>query len=299
MSVSTTGPASGAGGPSEATGFIDGVDGARLAWRAWESEAPQATLMLVHGLGDHAGRYAGFGRAMAEAGISTFAVDLRGHGRSEGRRGHVPSFDTHLEEIDRFRREVAAPAAVRARAGAGAPLFLLGQSMGGLLALRYLQEYGAAAALHGAVICSPWLATAAKVPRWKTALLPIVARLAPALHFRHGLRAEDLSRDDAVVAAYRDDLLTQPYITPRTFREASTAMRVVEERADRLRGPLLFMLGSADRIVVTERAVAFARSLDGVDVTVRVVEGAYHELLLEVDRDAHWREVSRWILARA
>src|SRR5690606_25399896 len=87
-------------------GTIMGVRNLRLAYRTWEAERARAALVVVHGLGEHSGRYAEFGERMAGYGISTFAMDLRGHGLSEGRRGHVPSFDIFLQELDRFRCEV-------------------------------------------------------------------------------------------------------------------------------------------------------------------------------------------------
>jgi lysophospholipase len=271
-------------------GSITGVGHLRLAFRAHEAERPRAGLIVVHGLGDHAGRYDDFAGRMAGYGFSTYAMDLRGHGLSEGRRGHVPAFDVFLQEVDRFRREVEG------LAGNALPLFLLGQSMGGLIALRYMEEY--AGACRGAVICSPWLATAMEVPRWKSLLAPLMAKLAPALPMGHGLNPDHLSRDPAVAAAYRNDPLTQPSITPRTFAEVSHAMGQALQRSDRIRSPLLFLMGDADRIVDTDRALRFARSLTTADVTVRVRPGAYHELLHETDRELVYREIREWLMAR-
>jgi alpha-beta hydrolase superfamily lysophospholipase len=271
-------------------GTFVGVNGLRLAYRTWESGSARAALLVVHGLGEHAGRYAEFGERMATFGISTYAFDLRGHGLSEGRRGHVPSFDIYLQEVDRFRREVEGLVDSRV------PLFLLGQSMGGLIALRYQEEYRTR--LRGGVICSPWLATAIAVPRWKTTLAPLLSRVLPALPFRHGLRAEDLSRDRRIVEAYRSDPLVQESITPRTFAEVSAAMGLALQRSDRIDSPLLFLLGGADRIVDTSRTLGFARSIAAADVTIRVYPGHYHELLNELDRAETYRVVREWIMAR-
>jgi lysophospholipase len=271
-------------------GSIAGVGKLRLAYRAHEASAPRAALVIIHGLGDHSGRYDDFAARMAVVGISAYAMDLRGHGNSEGRRGHVPSFDVFLQEVDRFRREVEG------LAGHNIPIFLLGQSMGGLIALRYMEEYSGA--FRGAVICSPWLATAMRVPRWKSIVAPLMARLAPALPFRHGLDPALLSRDPVVADAYRNDSLVQPIITPRTFSEVSHAMGEALQRSDRIRAPLLFLMGDADGIVDTNRTLSFARSLAAPDITIRVVPGGYHELLLEIDRIATYRVIRDWIMAR-
>lgn len=271
-------------------GSLLGVQRVRLAYRTWEKPGARAALAVIHGLGEHSGRYEDFGARMAALGISTYALDLRGHGNSDGRRGHVPSFDVYLQEVDRFRREVEGLAAFRV------PLFLLGQSMGGLIALRYQEEYPGR--FRGAILCSPWLATAMPVPRWKIMASGLLNRVAPAMPFSHGLRPEHLSRDADAVEAYRTDPLVHGTITPRTFAEASTAMGLALQRSDRIADPLLFLLGGDDRIVDTNRTVRFARSLAAPDVTVRVFPGQYHELLNELERLQTYGHIRDWVMAR-
>jgi lysophospholipase len=270
-------------------GTLTGVGRIRLAYRTWEKPNARAALVVIHGLGEHSGRYGDFGERMASLGISTYAMDLRGHGLSDGRRGHVPAFDVFLQEVDRFRREVEGLADFRV------PVFLLGHSMGGLIALRYVEEY--ADRFRGAIISSPWLATAMPVPRWKVTLAHALARLLPALPLRHGVRAEHLSRDADIVAAYRDDPLVHGSITPRMFAEVSAAMGLALQRSDRLQQPLLLVLAGDDRIVDTSRTVRFARGIQASDVTVRVYPEQYHELLNELDRQQVYRHVRDWIMA--
>lgn len=271
-------------------GTIVGVRGSRLSYRTWEAANARAALVIVHGLGEHSGRYAEFGERMAGYGISTFAMDVRGHGLSEGRRGHVSSFDVFLQELDRFRREVEGLADFRI------PLFLLGHSFGGLIALRYQEEYNTR--FDGAIISAPWLATAVHVPRWKVNAAQSLSRLLPALPFRAGIRAEHLSHDPDIVEAYRADPLVHDRITPRLFTELSTAMGLALQRSDRIQEPLLFMVAGDDRLVDTERSLTFARSITAADITIRVYPGYYHEILNEVDRAVIHREIRDWIAAR-
>src|SRR5687768_10683451 len=120
---------------TESDGKFEGVGGLHLYYRAWESNQPRAALLVVHGLSDHSGRYEYFGHRMAGSGISVYSFDLRGHGLSEGRRGHADRFEVLLQDVDGFRREVDTIT------GGTLPLFLLGHSMGGLIALRYIEEY--------------------------------------------------------------------------------------------------------------------------------------------------------------
>ncbi|MBR9991321.1 MAG: lysophospholipase [Gemmatimonadetes bacterium] len=271
-------------------GSLSGVSGLHLAYHSWEPSQPRAVLVVVHGLGEHSGRYAEFGRRMAEGGIATFAMDLRGHGLSDGQRGHVPSFDVLLQELDRFHREV------RGIKDARVPMFLLGHSLGGLIALRYQEEYDAR--FRGAIIVSPWLATAMSVPRWKANIAHALAKLIPVLPLSAGIDAAHVSRDPDVVEAYRDDPLVHDTVTPRFFSEVSMAMGLALQRSDRIREPLLFMLAGDDHLVDTDKSLRFARSLTATDVTVKVYPDHYHELLNEIDRATIHREVREWIAAR-
>ena len=271
-------------------GSIFGVGHVRLQYRTWEIAGARANIVVVHGLGEHSGRYEAFGLRMADYGFSTFAMDLRGHGLSDGRRGHVPSFGALLQDVDRFRREVQGLADVRA------PLFVLGHSMGGLIALRYQEEYHSA--FRGAIIVSPWLATALPVPRWKVTMANLVAPVLPALPVPNHIDAADLSHDPDVVHAYRSDPLVHDRITPRLFTEAAGAMGLVLQRADRLSDPLLFLIAGEDRLVDSEKSLQFARRLPPEFTTIRHYPGMYHEVLNEVDRALPLRDLRDWVAAR-
>jgi alpha-beta hydrolase superfamily lysophospholipase len=275
--------------PRNVVDFFE-TDRLRFAYRAWLSPDPLAHLLIVHGLSDHSGRYESIGRAFAAMGVSSWAFDLRGHGRSAGRRGHASGFSRLLEDVDAFRALVAATA------GPGAPLFLLGHSLGGLVGIRYVQEYPDA--VRGAIIVSPWLGTALAVPRWKTGLAAGLSRLLPALPFAANVPEQHLSRDPAVGKAYREDPLVHDTITPRLFVEVQAAMKLAVVRAAAIRPPLLVLLAGADRIVDTERALLFARAARGGRAEIRRVDGAYHEILNEPDAARHIAAIGAWIRAR-
>jgi alpha-beta hydrolase superfamily lysophospholipase len=272
-------------------GAARGPGGMRLYYRGWEVPAPRAALVIVHGHGEHSGRYEGFAASMAGYGISCYGMDLRGHGQSDGRRGHARSFDALLQDVDRFRREVEGLVDDRT------PLFLLGQSMGGLLVLRFLEEYRSH--FRGALVISPWLATAMRAPRWKVMAGNLFSRVFPALPFRSGINPEHLCSDPAIVRRYREDPWVHSILTPRLFTEVSAAMGRVSQRADRIAVPLFFGVGRDDPIVDPERTLALARSLGGrTEVTIRVWEGMLHEPLNEPGRDQVIREMRDWMIGR-
>lgn len=266
--------------------------GPRLRYRSWTPARPRAAVLVVPGLADHAGRYDRLADELTGLGAACHVLDLRGHGRSEGRRGHAPSFDALLDDVDEFQRDVAT------RSG-DIPVILLGHSMGGLVVIRYLQRDRPA--LAGAVIASPWLETAVPVPRWKLALARTIGRLIPAVPVPAGIPADEISSDPAVVAAYRADPLVHGRITPRLFAEARAAMRAAFDERDRIETPVLVLIGEADRIVDPDRVKAFAGALeaeDGAEVTFRAYPGLRHELFNEPDRARPLADLVEWLEAR-
>lgn len=269
-------------------GYLEGVGRLRLHYRTCEVEDPRAALLVAHGLFEHSRRYEEFTAFMAAHGFSSFVLDFRGHGASEGRRGHARSFDILLQDLDRFRREVQGLVPVQL------PLFLVGHSLGGLVGLRYLEEYDAAA-FRGAVITSPWLGTAVDVPRWQVLAAAVLNRILPAFPFPFRLDPDDLTQDPERATDYREDPLIHSTITPRLFTETSSAIEAALRRGDRIGVPVLFLLAGGDRIVDTERSLAFARSLPSENITVEVLEGHYHEVLQERERAAAMAEIREWV----
>jgi alpha-beta hydrolase superfamily lysophospholipase len=136
-------------------GTLPAADGTRLAWRASSLDAPRASVLLSHGLGEHGGRYARLTAALEARGVAVHALDHRGHGRSGGTRGHADRFDDLVRDLEAFRR---------ASLPAGVPTFLFGHSMGGLVALRHLQAHPEVE-WAGVVLSAPLLGIAVCAPR--------------------------------------------------------------------------------------------------------------------------------------
>ena len=274
----------------ESDGKFEGVGGLHLYYRTWETVQPVAGLIVVHGLSDHSARFSDLGRRLASNAINVYAFDIRGHGESEGRRGHAARFDFLLQDVERFRREVESITA------GTVPLFILGHSMGGLIALRYIEEYDVP--LRGAVLTSPWLATGPSIPRWKVLGAGVLNKLLPSLPIDAGIDPEYISHDPGVVTRYREDPLVHGKITPRLFMEASAAMGLVLHRSDRINIPLLFLLAGDDQLVDTRKSENFARSLSASDVTIRVMPGYYHEVLNDFGSAQALQEIRTWITGR-
>lgn len=276
--------------PAVESGEFAAADGVRVRWHGWTVAEPRAALLLAHGLGEHAGRYAALAAWLARHGVAVYAPDHRGHGGSGGVQGHVDSFAHFADDFARFRREVASRVA-------GLPLFVMGHSLGGLIALRYLQMHPHDG-LRGAVLSAPALEAALRPPRWKTAAAGLLSRVLPRLRLGNEIDPSFLSRDEAYVRTYRDDPLVHPWITPRLYTELIAAAARTWEEADRLALPLLFVLPGDDPVIRTATTERFARGLRG-DVEVRVYPGLRHEAHNERERDTVLGDVAAWIAARS
>jgi alpha-beta hydrolase superfamily lysophospholipase len=280
----------GAAAGEGSAGSFRGADGLALHFHAWTAPGPRAALLVSHGLGEHAGRYSTLAADLVARGVSVYAPDHRGHGRSPGTRGHVGAFAELVADFEAFRRHVAAGLPP------GLPVFLLGHSLGGLVALRHLQEHPEAG-YAGAVLSAPLLGVALRPPAWKTSLAGLLSRLAPSLRLRNGVDAADLSTDQSVVAAYRADPLVHPWITPRLYTEIQAAMRTAVERRDRIRVPVLFVIPGEDRIVLAEATEEFARGVK-CEAEVRRFPGFRHESLNERERAVVVAGIAEWMAGR-
>jgi alpha-beta hydrolase superfamily lysophospholipase len=264
-------------------------DGQRLHSIAWPAESPRAAVFLSHGLGEHAGRYAALARDFNRRGVSLYAVDHRGHGRSGGPRAYVPRFERFVADLEDFRRRVA-------RDSGDVPLFLYGHSLGGLIALRWLQTH-ADVRLAGAVLSAPLLAVKVQAPRWKLALAAPLSKLVPALPMKNEIDPAELTHDEAYVRSYREDPLVSNRITPRLFTEMVGAMAKAAAEGGRISVPLLFLVPGADTIVDADATLRFAAGLRG-DVTIRSYPGFRHEPHNETERDKPLGDVFEWMDAR-
>jgi acylglycerol lipase len=274
----------------ERTGELHADDGVRLHYRSWPAPAERAVLLVSHGLGEHGGRYAEVAEDLAAHGITVHAIDHRGHGRSGGRRGHVAHFGEFVRDFETFR------AAVAKEHPSDAPLFLLGHSLGGLIAVHHLQTHPEAG-YRGAVLSAPLVGIAVQAPRWKVALSGVLSRVLPWLPFSNEIDTTMLSTAPGYEASYRADTLLHNTITPRLYTEMIAAIRGAFDRPDGIRVPLLVLAPTADRVVLPEAVARFAGACPG-DVEVKRYEGFQHESLNEKDRHRVVADVAAWLDAR-
>jgi len=252
-------------------------------------ERARAGCLMVHGVGEHSGRYRHVAEVLNRQRITVWALDYRGHGRSGGRRGHCRAFRELLDDVDRVLTQMLIEHPQQ-------PLILLGHSLGGLLVLAYALERRRPIA--AVIASSPALALALQ-PSWAKRLLAhLVGRLLPALTVPNGVNPAWLSHDPVVVAAYHADPLVHPYVSLGGYLAIQQAMAWTRARAAQMTVPCLILQAGADRVVSPAASRQFAAQVTSAGSAYREYEGWYHELFNEVSRQQVFDDLCQWLRAR-
>jgi len=210
--------------------------GTKQLRRRWSVENPRAAVIIVHGIGEHSGRYHHVGAYLAERGLDVAAFDNRGFGQSGGPRAHIDNFDLFLDDIEDGLAE---------RARLGVPVVLFGHSLGGLMAATYLVSDRRQPDL--AVLSSP--ALGAEVPRWQRVAAPVLGRLAPKVFITAKIQGGILSRDPAVDEAYQSDPLVVAGSTAGLGHQIFQTMARTSASVDRISVPTYVLHGEDDELV--------------------------------------------------
>jgi alpha-beta hydrolase superfamily lysophospholipase len=273
---------------SSEAGRLQGSRGVDLQVRQWgppRGTDPRFRLLLIHGFQEHSGRYEEVATALASAGGRILAFDQRGHGLSSGRRGDLETFEDLLDDVDR---------AWALLGGADVPGFVLGHSMGGLVALRWVQTRGPK--LAGLVLSAPWLATAVEIGPLRVLLRGLLERFAPGFAVRQPIDPESLTRDPERQEDHRRDPLKHQRVTARFLSRMEDAqVQALELGA----GCDTLLLSPDDDPVVDQDTVrSWARGMGGSRLDLVALPDGLHEPFQDVDRQATIRRVLEWIRAR-
>ncbi len=255
-----------------------GVGSLELYYQTWQpDEAARATLVIVHGLGEHGGRYMNLVNPLVSKGYAVYAFDQRGYGRSPGKKGFINSWSEYREDVRTFVEMVRGQAGER-------PFFILGHSMGGCVTCDYVLHYPDG--LTGVILSAPAIGNL-NMPKSKEVLSNIFSSILPSLATPTGLDATAISRDTAVVTAYQNDPLVHDKATPRLGVEfLKTAVYCMDHAAE-FQPPLLMIHGDADRIVNVEQSKIFFEKVAQPDKKLIIYEGGYHES----HNDTHYEQV--------
>jgi alpha-beta hydrolase superfamily lysophospholipase len=265
-------------------------DGLTMFAQGWTPEGnPKAVVCLVHGLGEHIGRYEHVGAAFTEAGYALLGFDLRGHGKSGGPRGHTPSAEAFFKDIEDFLGEAG-------KRHPSAPRFLYGHSLGGLLVLSY--SVTRKPDVRGLIVSSPGLRTAIHEQKAKLMLAKILGSLAPTITLPSELVAAHISRDPKVVEKYVNDPLVHDRITTGFGKAGLVITDLAFQRAAQLSVPLLLVYCTADQIAFPRGSEEFSKLAPQNLVTLKRYEGLYHEPHNEPEKVQVLKDYVEWLDAQ-
>jgi len=259
-----------------------------LFGRAWLS--PNSTIKgvvnLIHGIGEHSGRYEHVGEAFTAAGYHLAAFDLRGHGLSDGKRGFSPSWDHLLDDIESFLVKS------QNQIGQDLPQFLYGHSLGANLVLSYALRRKAD--LTGVIATGPSLKLAFEPPKFKLFLGKVLANVLPSFSMSSELETAALSRDAAVVKAYEDDVYVHDRISARLAMDLFASGQYALDHAEDWHLPLLLMHGTCDRISLYTATQQFANRGNGF-IDLAIYDDCYHEIHNDLEKDKVITKMIAWL----
>jgi alpha-beta hydrolase superfamily lysophospholipase len=273
-------------------GIFIGESGIKIFNRRYQAKPEKARLVIAHGLGEHSGRYDNVVERLVPEGISIWALDHRGHGQSEGIKGHVFSFYQYIAELYRMV-EIA-----RDKMPEGVKIFLLGHSLGGLIALRFVASFPKM--IDGVIVSSPALGLTSDIPAAKAFAGKIMSAFFPTFGFGNDLDVSKISHDEDVVRAYMDDPLVHNRVSARWFTEFLSAMKAAGHSAPEIKIPILMQLAGDDHLTNAGTSANFFEALGSEDKTLHIYKDLYHEIYNEKkeQRKQVLDDLNEWLMKR-
>jgi acylglycerol lipase len=268
-------------------GNFKGLRDVEIYYQAWLPEgSSKAVLLIVHGLGEHCGRYMNVVDHFVPLGYAVYGLDQIGHGKSEGMREGIERFEDYTDTLRVYSELVKGWQA-------GKPIFLLGHSMGGLITSCYLLDHQAD--FRGAVISAPLIKAGGNISQATILMGKILSALAPKMGLLP-VDAESISRDPEVVKAYVDDPLVFHGKTPaRLAAELLKAMLRITKEARKITLPFIVLQGSGDKLVDPSGARILYDKASSKDKTIKIYQGLYHEVFNEPERGRVLKDVETWL----
>jgi len=264
-------------------------DGLLLSGQAWLPGNIQAIVCLVHGMGEHIGRFAHMADYMNSKKIGVLGLDLRGHGKSEGPRGHTPSYDHLLDDLGLLLEKTKSDFP-------NAPLFLFGHSMGGNIVTNYVLRRNTQG-IYGAIFSSPWYRLAFEPPAFKVKLAKLMNCVFPSFTQSNEIDTNALCSDPSVVSAYKKDPLVHDKISAGLFLKVYSAGLWALDNANKLSIPALLTHGDQDELTSHEASKVFSKA-SGEKVELKIWDGFKHEPHNEPEKANVFQLLSDWMLLK-
>ena len=254
--------------------YTESKDKTRLFYKIDHAENAQASAMIIHGFGDHCGRYDDFIDYLLTLGISVIRFDYRGHGRSEGRRGHIMSFGEYLDDLESIMVIHDQNFELKHKV-------LFAHSNGALIATHALAQLPELQSWSAAILSSPFYAIKVKVPKWKSFLGSKLSKLIPTLGLPTDLEPSHMSHDQDIIDAYATDPLIGRVASARWLTETLQAHDQVKDQLAQINIPVLMQLAGEDYIADSQLASALFEHLSSKIKTLKQYDDLYHEIWFE------------------
>ncbi|KPK41130.1 MAG: hypothetical protein AMJ78_06320 [Omnitrophica WOR_2 bacterium SM23_29] len=271
-------------------GSFKNSDAQNIIYRAFIPEGPLGSVIFVHGLGEHSLKYDAFAERFYKRDIAAFSYDQRGHGRSEGRRGHVNRLEELVEDLRQFVDIVKVQTPRR-------DIYLIGQSLGGLLSIIFAIKYNYK--IKGVVASSPALRIKNPPNGVETAVAKMMRFFVPALTVCNRVPFEDISHDERAILETKADKLSHRLISVKLYFEMMDAMRYAFDNVSKIKAPILLLHGTDDRVADVDATRKFYEGITSSDKEIKLYPKLYHELFREVNKDEIQEHVLNWVLRRA
>ena len=260
-------------------------DGLKIATFSNHFKSEKGVIIITHGMGEHSMRYLEMVDFYTNEGYTVISFDIRGHGLSEGKRGHTPGYDFLMDDIERVYTQVKNDYP-------SLPIFLFGHSMGGNLVLNFLLRKPNS--ICGAIVTGAYLKLGFEPPRWKIILAKLSSSIWPTLSQPTELELDALSRNKEVIRKYENDELVHDRITSAFFINVHFAGQYVIDHANEIKTPLLVMHGMEDRLTSPKGSQEFASNA-GENVHLKMWDGLYHELHNEPEKQEIFHYEMEWM----
>jgi len=271
-------------------GHFKGSGDANLYYQNWQTDNALATLVMTHGMAEHSEAYELLAAGVLPNKINLSVWDLRGHGKSDGKRGYVGNFTDYVHDLDFFFKHL------RSQQRLNQPFFIGGHSLGGLIVLRYLLEYGPGQAT-GICLSSPLLGIAIPVPPVKDYASHLLHRFLPKVTLNNEIKFELLSRDEGVVKSYYSDPYRHNKISSGVYIGMLESMEIVKARAgNQIQLPTLMQVAGTDYIVSRKASEDFFQTISSENKELIVYEDAYHEIFNDLGREKVFEDLCKFIL---
>lgn len=275
--------------PIYADGYITNARGVKIYQQQWFIEQARANILIIHGVGEHSGRYQEFAHHLAENNVATFSYDLQGFGRSGGKRGHINSFADYVADLKLVLEMI------QQRSARGVPTFLMGHSLGSIITL-YSIDIFEDLPIQGIIISGPPFRLNFSVPAWWSRMASLVGSILPAMRIKeHRIQLNMLTHDEKKIEEFRADPHRHYQRSIRFIGEYFKTVNLVFKNAHSITVPLLVLQGGDDDVVDVAKVREFFHAVTFEDKTLIIYPDMYHEVLNEVDRERVYTDILKWL----